>query len=59
MLTRMCIICVDFERGALQLNEARRALREMQASLDAAHVREVEYKLDEAEELEPTSPSRP
>ena len=46
----MCIICIDFDRGALNLNEARRALGEMRQSLDQAHVKEVEEKLDRAEE---------
>ncbi|HTA93475.1 MAG TPA: hypothetical protein VK745_28045 [Polyangiaceae bacterium] len=45
----MCIICIDFERGALRPQEARRALREMREGLDAAHAKEVEKKLDEAE----------
>ncbi|HEY6557974.1 MAG TPA: hypothetical protein VI072_11905 [Polyangiaceae bacterium] len=45
----MCIICVDFDRGALKLNEARRALGEMRAELEDAHVAELEQKLDEAE----------
>jgi len=48
----MCIICADFERGALRLDEARRALREMMATLDAAHAREVVEKLDDAEQAE-------
>jgi hypothetical protein len=46
----MCIICVDFERGALKLREARRALGEMREGLDPKHVEEVEAKLDEAED---------
>lgn len=45
----MCIICVDFERGALKLKEARRALGEMRTSLESEHVEEIEKKLDEAE----------
>jgi hypothetical protein len=45
----MCIICVDFERGALKLSEARRALGEMRTSLESEHVQELERKLDEAE----------
>ena len=45
----MCIICIDFERGALRPQEARRALREMRSGLDAAHAKEIEKKLDEAE----------
>jgi hypothetical protein len=46
----MCIICVDFERGALKLKEARRALGEMRSKLDAAHLKELEDKLDVAEQ---------
>jgi hypothetical protein len=48
----MCIICIDFERGALRPQEARRALREMREGMDAIHVREIEQKLDETEQLE-------
>jgi hypothetical protein len=54
----MCIICIDFERGALRPQEARRALREMRSSLDAEHAQkienEIEKKLAEAE-AEPAS----
>jgi len=45
----MCLICIDFERGALKLKEARRALGEMREGLGAAHAREVEEKLEAAE----------
>ena len=45
----MCLICIDFDRGALKLREARRALGEMRQTLDREHVKEVERKLDEAE----------
>jgi hypothetical protein len=45
----MCLICIDFDRGALKPKEARRALREMRGGLDAGHAKEVEKKLDEAE----------
>jgi hypothetical protein len=45
----MCLICVDFDRGALKLREAKRALGEMRTTLDAQHLREVEKKLDDAE----------
>jgi hypothetical protein len=56
MLMSMCIICVDFGRGALKLPEARRALGEMRGQLGAKHTREVEEKLDSAEaEQEPKS----
>ena len=50
----MCLICVDFDRGALKLREARRALGEMRATLDAQHLKEVERKLDEAERRQTT-----
>ena len=49
----MCLICVDFDRGALKLREARRALGEMRVKLDPEHVKEVERKLDEAEREKP------
>jgi hypothetical protein len=54
----MCIICVDFDRGALRVPEARRALGEMRAKLDAKHAREVEDKLDAAERDPSQGPSR-
>lgn len=44
------MICIDFDRGALQLAEARRALGEMRASLEPGHAAELEEKLQEAEE---------
>ena len=51
----MCLICVDFDRGALKLREARRALGEMREKLGPEHVREVERKLAEAERSPPDS----
>jgi hypothetical protein len=54
----MCLICIDFARGALKLREARRALGEMREGLSAEHTREVEQLLDEAPEEEPP-PSQP
>lgn len=53
----MCIICVDFERGALRLNEARRALREMSETLPPEHVREVERKLATPPAAAPAKPA--
>ena len=53
----MCLICIDFDRGALKLAEARRALGEMRVKLDADHIREVESKLDAAEQEEAKKPS--
>jgi hypothetical protein len=49
----MCLICIDFARGALKLGEARRALGEMREKVGAAHAREVELLLDEAEAEDP------
>lgn len=49
----MCLICIDFDRGALKVREARRALGEMRQTLDREHVKEVERKLDEAEQRDP------
>jgi hypothetical protein len=54
----MCLICIDFARGALKLREARQALGEMRDGLSPEHAREVEQLLDEAKEEEPP-PSRP
>jgi hypothetical protein len=45
----MCLICIDFDRGALKLSEARRAFGEMRVKLGEAHAKEVEKKLEEAE----------
>lgn len=53
MLQAMCLICIDFDRGALKLREARRALGEMRSTLDAEHLKQVEQKLDEAEREAP------
>jgi hypothetical protein len=55
----MCIICIDFDRGALKPKEARRALGEMREKLDAAHVQELEKKLSEAEQHPVAPPSKP
>lgn len=45
----MCLICIDFDRGALKLTEAKRALGEMRSKLEPEHLKEVEQKLDAAE----------
>ncbi|HEU4583371.1 MAG TPA: hypothetical protein VFS67_34170 [Polyangiaceae bacterium] len=52
----MCLICIDFARGALKLREARRALGEMREKVGAEHAREVERLLDEAQEDPPSTP---
>ena len=53
----MCLICIDFDRGALRPAEARRALSELRHVLPADHVREVERKLDDAEQVTPVPPA--
>ncbi|HEY6078089.1 MAG TPA: hypothetical protein VIW29_04765 [Polyangiaceae bacterium] len=56
----MCLICVDFDRGALKVPEARRALGEMRQKLGPEHAREVERKLEQAEANAPDSePAKP
>ena len=45
----MCLICIDFARGALTTKEARRALGEMRTKLEPKHVREIEEQLTKAE----------
>ena len=45
----MCIICIDFEKQTLTIDEARRALTEMISSLDPEHAAAVRQMLDEAE----------
>ena len=44
----MCLICVEFDKSAMTVKEARRALGEM-TTLDKKHVDEVEKKLAAAE----------
>jgi hypothetical protein len=53
----MCLICIDFDRGALNLREAKRALGELRTTLDAQHLTAVEQKLAEAEQREQTNKS--
>jgi hypothetical protein len=52
----MCLICIEFDRQRMTSGEARRALGEMRVKLDPAHVKEVEKKLDEADDGPETSP---
>ena len=54
-LIAMCLICIDFERGAMKVKEARRALAEIRTALDPEHVKEVEHKLAE-KDSEPDDP---
>jgi hypothetical protein len=45
----MCLICIDFDRGALKPKEARRNLGELRGKLSPEHVKEVEEKIEKAE----------
>ena len=45
----MCLICVEFGMSRLTIAEARRNLKEMSASLDEKHVRDLEKLLTEKE----------
>ncbi len=53
----MCLICIDFDRGALKPREARRALREMREGIGSEHAKEVEQKLDSADPEPESSPN--
>jgi hypothetical protein len=46
----MCIICVDFQKQLLTVNEARGILTEMHSTLDREHIIDVYEMLEEAEE---------
>jgi len=52
----MCLICIEFDKAAMSTKEARRALGEMRAKLDAKHIQEVEAKLDAAEKAAQAKP---
>ncbi len=41
----MCIICVEFQKGKLRLDEAWRNLGEMRSGLSEEHVEDVEDML--------------
>jgi hypothetical protein len=45
----MCLICLEFDRSAMNVAEARRALGEMAVKVGPRHAAEVEKKLEEAE----------
>ncbi len=53
----MCLICIELDRNSMNVKEARRALGEMRVKLDAAHVEEVEKKLDEADAAARNTPA--
>jgi hypothetical protein len=55
----MCIICLEFDKNAMSVKEARRALGEMVVVVGESHAREVEAKLDEAEAAAAAGPTTP
>jgi hypothetical protein len=50
---------MELDKMAMTPREARRALGEMRAALDPAHVEEVEAKLTEAEKAPPAGGPTP
>lgn len=48
----MCLICIDFQKQKMTINDARRALREMSESLGDAHTREVSQLISQAEKAQ-------
>ncbi|MFP4596707.1 MAG: hypothetical protein ACOC9W_00030 [Persicimonas sp.] len=45
----MCLICVEFQKEKMTIQDARRALGEMVETLEPDHAEEVDEMLDEAE----------
>lgn len=45
----MCLVCIDFAKGKLTIEEARRNIGEMITSEDVDHLIEVATMLEEAE----------
>lgn len=45
----MCMICVEFQKERMTINEARRALGEMVETFEDDHAEEVEEMIAEAE----------
>jgi len=48
----MCLICVDFQKQKMTINDARRAFREMSSDMDPEHAREVRKMIRKAEQEE-------
>ncbi len=45
----MCLICVEFQKQKMTINDAKRAFREMVVDMDAKHAGEVRKMLATAE----------
>lgn len=52
----MCLICIDFQKQRMTLDDARRAFGEMVVTMDPEHAEEVERMLKEAEERKRNEP---
>lgn len=48
----MCIICVEFTKHLITINEARGILSEMQSTLSPAHITEIEEMFKEEREYD-------
>lgn len=48
----MCIICIEFQKQLITVNEARGILSEMQSGMDPNHLVEVEKMLKEEREYD-------
>jgi len=46
----VCLICIEFQKELLTINEARRNLSESRGSLTPEHVEELEKLIQKAEE---------
>jgi len=43
----MCLICVEYTKERMTIDEAYKALGEMKSELDKEHIKEILNKLDE------------
>ena len=48
----MCMICIEFQKQLITVNEARGILSEMQSGMDPNHLVEVEKMLKEEREYD-------
>ena len=50
----MCIICIDFQKSRITINEARGILSEMASGMDPKHLLKIEEMLKEEREYDDT-----
>jgi hypothetical protein len=48
----MCIICIEFQKQLITVNEARGILSEMQSGMDPAHLVEIEKMFKDEREYD-------